>query len=168
MFIWQGPCFSIRMVMGSFVLMLSICPTQPIFTNTETAVLSNQIKRLATFSIFFFWYWGSEPNSKIHLTRTFVLGDHASAKPGVEELQPVQEASEGGAGRQTHAWPWGGDNICYLVYLDFLIILSILSIWGVVVDVLPSCLNFVWQTHTSPWGDSNWDDSTVIYSECCL
>ena len=46
----QGPRFSIRMVIGIFysdtlvigilVLTLSICPTQPIFTNTETAMLS--------------------------------------------------------------------------------------------------------------------------------
>ena len=68
-------------------------------------MLSKQIKGLATFSFFFYWYREPEPNSKIHQTRTFVLGDHASAKPGVEELQPVQEASEGGAGRQTHARP---------------------------------------------------------------
>ena len=28
-------------LLGSFVLILSICPTQPIFTNTESAMLSN-------------------------------------------------------------------------------------------------------------------------------
>ena len=68
-------------------------------------MLSKQIKRAAIFSFFFYWYWEPEPNSEIYLTRASVLGDHASAKPGVEELQPVQEAGEGGAGRQTHAWP---------------------------------------------------------------
>ena len=35
----QGPRFSIRMVVGIFYS--DICPTQPIFTNTETAMLSN-------------------------------------------------------------------------------------------------------------------------------